>query len=84
MFGCKIIRDYKIFLQSAHGGVFPIIAYTPPRLPLPERAIFSGILRVEIYERVGKSVISVQRAEQMHFMAVEKSGRKRSGLRQCI
>ena len=98
VFGCKIIPDYKIFLDSAREGVFPIISYTGsplPPPPSPKGVPFSGfrydtegILRVEIYERVGKSVISVfkkdQRAKQRHFMAVKKSARKCSCLRQCI
>ena len=52
-----------------------------------------GILLIEVFKRVGKSVISVSRkaqnGKQIHFMA-EKKSRKRPGfvifpfLRQCI
>ena len=38
---------------------------------------YSGLSKVELYERVGKSVISAcemnQRGEQMHFVAAKKS-----------
>ena len=58
------------------GAVHPIMAHMgrlrPKGVPFSERA---GILLIEVYERVGKSVIWVseraQRAEQMNFMALQ-------------
>ena len=66
----------------------PVIMAYMWKLP-PKGVLFqaTGLWRVgsyllEVYERVGKSVISVckkaQKGLQMHFMAVKKS-RKRSG-----
>ena len=66
------IGNYFLTLFDGGGGgerELPIMAYTGRHRPK-----VVGILLVEVYERVGKSVIwvceRVQRAEQMNFMAL--------------
>ena len=66
------LPDSDLSSELTGGGVPPIMAYTFFRLQVYERI---GISLVEVYEIVGKSVISVckkaQKGSQMHFMVVK-------------
>ena len=80
-------RSYTLFVQTFHFLAFYAGGRGTPYNGLygeapPERGIFFrlqvykrvGILLVEVYDRVGKSVISVckKKAQMMNFMVVKK------------
>jgi len=82
----EIIKILNWGLDPGGRGVLPIMAYTgrvrPKGVSFSGFRYMKGILLVEVYKRVGKSVISVykkaQKSKQIHFMVVKQS-RKRSG-----